>query len=271
MTDPHVTSKSPLVSAIICTRNRRDLVSRAIDSVLAQEGVRTEVVVVDDFSDDGTFDALNERYGNRIVLIRLDRNRRVAFATNRGFDKSSGDFIALLGDDDYWEDHGKLQKQLAVIEQSGPEVGVVGTWWSDRNDAGELIPRRPEEPANWAERLLEGGGIIGGSTALIPRSVWISVGGLDERMPRGTDSDLFRRIILSGYRGKIVAQDTTVIDVGHGLGRMTSNRGLREARRTAFAHSYLLWKYRSHYIRHPKALLVRIRYLIVTPIRAMLG
>jgi hypothetical protein len=90
-------------------------------------------------------------------------------------------------------------------------------------------------------------------------------------MPRGTDSDLFRRIILSGYSGKVVRQDTTVIDVGHGLGRMTSNRGFLEARRTAFAHSYLLWKYRSHYIRHPKALLVRIRGLIITPVRAILG
>jgi glycosyltransferase involved in cell wall biosynthesis len=261
----------PLVSVIICTHNRKDLVTRAIDSVFAQESVRTEVVVVDDCSQDVTFETLDQRYGERIVLVRLDENRRVAFATNRGFDNSSGDFIALLGDDDYWTDTRKLRKQLAVFERSDPDLGMVGTWWSDRNDAGELIPRRPEEPADWAERLLEGGGIIGGSTVLIPRSVWETVGGLDERMPRGTDSDLFRRIILTGHSGKIVQYDTTVIDVGHGLGRMTSNRGLREARRTAFAHSYLLWKYRSHYIRHPRALLVRIRYLVITPLRAILG
>lgn len=260
----------PLVSVIICTRNRRDLVPRAIDSVLGQEEANTEVIVVDDCSDDDTCDLLRSRYENRIKIIRLSVNRRVAYATNRGFAESEGEFIALLGDDDYWSDSRKLVKQLCAFERHGPELGVVGTWWSEKHRSGELRARRPDTPANWKERLLEGGGVICGSTPLIRRSAWIAVRGLDERMPRGTDSDLFRRIILAGYQGYVLREDTTVVDVGHGGNRMTTNSGAREAMRTAYAHAYLLWKYRWHYLENPRAMFVRLRSLIVTPVKALI-
>ncbi|MDJ0941611.1 MAG: glycosyltransferase family A protein [Woeseiaceae bacterium] len=258
------------MSVIICTRNRRDLVTRAIDSVLAQEDVATEIIVVDDCSDDDTATLLADRYGERVKLVCLDENRRVAFATNRGFAASSGDYIAMLGDDDYWSDPKKLRKQLDVFANSDTGLGVVGTWWSEQHASGERRSRQPEEPENWANQLLQGGGVICGSTPLISREAWTAAGGLDERMPRGTDSDLFRRIVLRGYEGSIVREDTTVVDVGHGLARMTTAGGFREARRTAYAHSYLLWKYRRDYLRHPRAMLVRLRSLLLTPLLAIL-
>ena len=260
----------PLISVIICTRNRRELVVRAIDSVLAQESVRTEIIVVDDCSEDDTYESLKACYRNRIVLVGLELNRRVAYATNRGFNESTGEFIALLGDDDYWNDSKKLDKQLAVFAASDTNLGVVGTWWTEKHQSGEQLAREPMEPDNWKERMLESGGVICGSTPLIRREAWIAAGGLDERMPRGTDSDLFRGIILAGYEAKIIQQNTTIVDVGHGLTRMTTNRGLREARRTAYAHAYLLWKYRRHYIRHRKAMLTRMRSLVLTPLIAII-
>jgi len=264
-----VNEQDALVSVIICTRNRSELVVRAIDSVLAQESVSTEIIVVDDFSEDDTYESLNERYRDRIILIRLETNRQVAYATNTGFDRSAGKFIALLGDDDYWSDSKKLQKQLAVFAASDTNLGVVGTWWTEKHQSGEKLPREPMEPDNWKERLLQSGGVICGSTPLIKRSAWIAAEGLDERMPRGTDSDLFRKIILAGYLGKIIQQSTTIVDVGHGLARMTTTRGWREAKRTAYAHAYLLWKYRRHYIRHPKAMFVRLKSLVLTPLIAI--
>lgn len=258
-----------LVSVIICTRDRASLVSRAIDSVLAQEGVNLEIIVVDDCSSDGTYEVLTKRYEHRIKVIRLDRNRRVAYATNKGFATSVGEYIALLGDDDYWIDSKKLAKQLSAFRDSADTIGVVGTWWQEKDGAGNVVLKEPKEPRNWQERLLLGGGVICGSTPLITREAWTTVGGLDERMPRGTDSDLFRRIVLAGYRAKIVAEHTTVVDVGHGLVRMTSARGLREAKRHALANGYLLWKYRKYYLRYPKALVVRVKALVLAPLRAI--
>jgi glycosyltransferase involved in cell wall biosynthesis len=264
-----VNDNDPIVSVIICTRNRKDLVVRAIDSVLAQESVKLEVIVVDDCSDDDTYEMLQKRYQDRIILLGLEENRRVAYATNRGFDMSNGNFIALLGDDDYWSDSRKLIKQLTEFDKAGPILGLIGTWWTEKHPSGQLTAREPEDPVEWKDRLLRGGGIISGSTALIRRDAWIAAGGLDERMPRGTDSDLFRGVIIAGYGGKVIREHTTVVDVGHGLARMTTARGFDEARRTAYAHAYLLWKYRKHYLQHPAAMLTRLRSLFLTPLIAI--
>lgn len=253
----------PLVSVIICSHNRRDLVPRAIDSALAQTSVDLEVIVVDDASTDGTSEALRKRFGDRIHLITLETNSRVAAATNIGFRASSGRYIALLGDDDYWADQDKISKQLAEFEAADSSLGVAGTWWTEAHSSGDMIRKEPLEPANWRVELLKGGSVICGSTPLIDREAWTRAGGLDEQLPRGTDSDLFRRIILQGFAGRILYEQTTVVDVGHGLTRMTANRGLKEGRKVAFVHAYLLWKYRRQYLQHPGALYTRAKSLLL--------
>lgn len=259
-----------LVSVIICTYNRAELVVRAINSVLAQQSVKLEIIVVDDCSSDDTYEILSNVFANQITLIRLNENRKVAYATNRGFELSTGEFIALLGDDDYWIEPNKLKKQLEVFKKSPATLGVVGTWWKEKKSSGEMVAMQPNEPKNWKERLLAGGGIICGSTPLIKREAWIAVDGLDERMPRGTDSDLFRRIILKDYTGNIIQEHTTVVDVGHGSLRMTTNSGFSEAKRHASVNGYLLWKYRGAYLLYPKAMFARVKILISAPIKAMI-
>lgn len=250
-----------LVSVIICTYNRAELVVRAINSVLAQQSVKLEIIVVDDCSSDDTYEILSNAFANQITLIRLNENRKVAYATNRGFELSTGEFIALLGDDDYWIEPNKLKKQLEVFKKFPPTLGVVGTWWKEKKSSGEMYAREPNEPKNWKERLLAGGGIICGSTPLIKREAWIAVDGLDERMPRGTDSDLFRRIILKDYTGNIIQKHTTVVDVGHGGTRMTTSTSIEGDWQIITASFYRLWKYRKNFIRHPKALGSRVKSL----------
>ena len=213
---------------------------------------------------------LRDRYGDAIKVVSLDVNRRVAFATNSGFAASNGSYIAMLGDDDYWTDRRKIAKQIAIFEGADEKLGVVGTWWSEHRATGETELRAPEPPEHWVDRLLQGGGIICGSTPLIRREAWQAVGGLDLRMPRGTDSDLFRGIVVAGYGAAVLREDTTTVDVGHGKKRMTTAGGFREARRTAYAHGYLLWKYRGQSIRHPRAMFVRLRSLVLAPLVAIL-
>lgn len=268
-TGPNMFVDTPLISVIICTRNRQQLVARAIESVMAQEAVKLEVIVVDDHSTDDTVSLLSDRFGDSIRLVCLPSNVKVAAATNLGFEASTGSLIALLGDDDHWTDVRKLAKQVELFKDVGERLGVVGTWWSEESASGSIVRRQPDEPVDWAARVLEGGSLICGSTALVSREAWIEVGGLDERMPRGTDSDLFRGVILSGYRGAILMDDTTMVDVGHGLGRMTTRRGWAEAKRIAWVHAYTIWKYRAEFVRRPRILSGRLRKLIILPIRAV--
>ena len=89
-----------VVSVIINNYNYGDFVSRAVESVLAQEGPAPEIVVVDDGSTDRSRSVL-EAYRGRVTLV-LQENAGQAAAINAGVSASSGDILCFLDSDDWW-------------------------------------------------------------------------------------------------------------------------------------------------------------------------
>src|ERR1044072_2376602 len=98
-----------LISVVIPTYRSGDFVSRAIDSALAQDGVRCEVVDIDDASPDDTAAVVEARYGSQagFRLVRLPKNGGPAAARNVGIGEARGDWIAMLDADDAI-DQGRL-------------------------------------------------------------------------------------------------------------------------------------------------------------------
>ncbi|MBQ3779484.1 MAG: glycosyltransferase family 2 protein, partial [Fibrobacter sp.] len=80
-------------SAVITTKNRRELLEKAICSVHSQTTGNVECIVVDDASSDGT----QERYENdpRIVYVRIDAkdSRGGNYARNQGLARATGEFV----------------------------------------------------------------------------------------------------------------------------------------------------------------------------------
>jgi glycosyltransferase involved in cell wall biosynthesis len=106
---------APAVSAVITTYNRLAVVPTAIDSALSQAGCEPEVIVVDDGSTDGSVAEIRRRYAAEPRLRVVTRaNGGPAAARNLGIDVASGEWIALLDSDDWWEP-GYLRSQLAVL------------------------------------------------------------------------------------------------------------------------------------------------------------
>ena len=113
----------PIVTAIIPTYNRAEIVGRAIDSVLAQTYPNIQLVVVDDGSTDATR-AVLAGYGDRIEPI-FQQNAGVGHARNAGIAAARGEFIAFLDSDDTW-DAWKIAAQVQAF-QTFPELSVVYT------------------------------------------------------------------------------------------------------------------------------------------------
>jgi glycosyltransferase involved in cell wall biosynthesis len=93
-------SATPDISVVIATYNRRKSLPRAIASVLAQEGVSFELIVVDDASSDGTGDELASIADARLRVIALAHNLGPSGARNRGLEAAQGEFVAFLDSDD---------------------------------------------------------------------------------------------------------------------------------------------------------------------------
>lgn len=114
-----------LVSAIITTHNRIELLKRAIDSVLNQTYKNIECIVIDDASDDGTEDYC--RSLSNIVYVRINKNESKGgnYARNLGIKMSNGKYVAFLDDDDYWLPK-KIELQVSLIELKGNKVVHCG-------------------------------------------------------------------------------------------------------------------------------------------------
>ena len=107
-----------LVSVIIPAHNCTQYIRQALDSALGQN-VPLEVIVIDDFSADD-LDSVMVPYlaDPRVRYLKNQKNLGVAQTRNRGIALARGSYVAFLDADDYWAE-GKLEKQLAKIDQTG--------------------------------------------------------------------------------------------------------------------------------------------------------
>lgn len=183
------------VSAIIPTYNRRDLVLRAIDCVLAQTRPVAQVIVVDDGSTDGTREALAARYGDRIEYV-WQPNAGVSAARNHGLSLARGRYLALLDSDDEWLP-AKTQRQVEWLE-ARPDYGMVLCDVLRVNADGSAIDRFRRR-----EQLPEDGHVLrwvlrnpalAPVSAMFRRAVYEKVGGFDASLRTAEDLDFHLRV-----------------------------------------------------------------------------
>jgi glycosyltransferase involved in cell wall biosynthesis len=114
MGDPSTTGY-PTVSVALTTFNRKELLSRALHSVLTQSLPPNEIIVCDDGSTDGTQQELAPEFPS-IVWLKQE-NKGVASARNLGIRHARGSWIALLDSDDEWKPE-KLELQLECMKRN---------------------------------------------------------------------------------------------------------------------------------------------------------
>ena len=126
-------SSPPLVSVVILTYNREDLLKETLRSVLSQTHEHLEILVIDNCSEYDIETSLKEFNDQRIVIHRHANGGLLAVNRNFGVSKAKGDFIAFCDDDDLWQPE-KITRQLKAFSVR-PEILVVGTNY-------EQFPRR---------------------------------------------------------------------------------------------------------------------------------
>lgn len=116
---------APLVSVVIPTYNRAELLRQTLRSVWAQTFQATEIVVVDDGSTDNTASVVNEmaEQGSPILYLPGPHENRLGKLRNRGVAATSGDWIAFLDSDDLWKPN-RLEAQIKALQRM-PDAGLA--------------------------------------------------------------------------------------------------------------------------------------------------
>lgn len=188
-------SQGPLVSVVMPTFNRANLIVRAIESVLHQAHTNIELLVVDDASGDDTANVMS-RYADdeRVRYIRREANGGAAATRNTGLQAASGDFIAFHDDDDEWL-YDRLSSQLRYFE-ADDDLALTSCAMLRYNSSEDqfVFPPRAMSQSADARRALARHLFAFTQTWLARRECLLALGGFDETLRVWDDWDLMFRL-----------------------------------------------------------------------------
>ncbi|MDT0636366.1 glycosyltransferase family 2 protein [Spectribacter hydrogenoxidans] len=220
----------PLVTVIIPTHNRRELLERAVGSVRRQTHRAMEIIVADDASSDGTADAVREWIAEdtRIRYVRREENIGAATIRNVALAVATGRYVCFLDDDDEW-----LPEKVATQIPLADRYSIVGCR-SRRVDGFEVLgvatARRRERQGSG--RLIEVGldDIFFNNGRLSPSCIMVTterlrqVGGFDENLVSSQGRDLFVRLVEAFGPAVLLDSYLAAHHQRHGLVRITTTR-----------------------------------------------
>lgn len=198
-----------LISVIIPTYNRRELLKNAIESVLNQKNVNFELIVVDDGSTDGTKEIV-KKYPLKYIY---QENKGPSSARNKGILNSNGNFISFLDSDDLWAED-KLQLQMRFFKEN-KDFLIVHTdeKWIKNKKVLKQKEKHKKGGGDQFERSLQLC-VISPSSVMIKKELFEKVGLFDENFPACEDYEFWLRV-TSKFKIGFIEKELVIKRGGH--------------------------------------------------------
>jgi glycosyltransferase involved in cell wall biosynthesis len=257
-------SVNTMVSVIIPTYNRPQLLEETLTSVKNQSFQKWECIVVNDGKDERTEKMVRKimEEDNRFRFFQRPGNfkKGACGCRNFGFMKSSGKYIQWLDDDDLLS-RDKLEKQVHYLEEKGSQNYFVTCDWDYLWPGKKFNPIRivDEEyirPKDFFNRIRSKMSFIPPHCYLTPRCMILSAGLWNSDLLINQDAEFFTRILINSERLYHV-ENCHVLYRTHDMGRISERGGnevfdsLINSFRLIYAHlasqnfesdSYFKWK-----------------------------
>jgi glycosyltransferase involved in cell wall biosynthesis len=184
-----------LVSVIIPCYNAAPYIAASVQSALNQCDVPVEVIVVDDGSQDGSWELLDP-FGPAVRRVR-QANGGPAKARNCGARLARGEWLAFLDADDEW----LPEKLAAQLRAAGDDAGLVYTDRYNVGDCSRVNGRQSDGVRQWEGDVFEpllAQNFITTSSVILRRDWYERLGGFEERLVGAEDWDLWLRYAAEG-------------------------------------------------------------------------
>jgi glycosyltransferase involved in cell wall biosynthesis len=209
------TAARPLVTCIIPTKNRPQLVSRAIKSVLRQSYEKIEIIVIDDSTNTDTRQTLAE-FGSKIIYIKNDLSKGAPYSRNIGLREAKGEIISFLDDDDIWVQQ-KIESQLKLI----PRYPIISCNYTTLINRKKNYIRRPEL-VTYESMLYYN--YLGSCSCVMVAADAIVGCFFDENITLGQDWDMWLSIMKKNGIKQAANVDRYLVDYNSGEHSRISNR-----------------------------------------------
>lgn len=183
------------VSVIMPCFNGESFVAEAIESVLAQTYSDVELIIVDDGSTDQSV-AVIRRFGDAVRLF-TQANQGPSAARNKGLRAATGEFIAYLDADDYWEPHF-IESMISALSSSEAVLAYCG-WQNVMPNGKSPPPFIPPDYENEGKRvaLLSNASLWPIHATLTRHDALLEIGGFNEDLPVCEDYDMWLRLTFN--------------------------------------------------------------------------
>lgn len=199
----------PLVSILIPSYNHEKYVDDCMKSILAQSYDNLEVIIIDDCSQDKTYEKLlawKERLQKKtqnVSIVRNEQNIGVTKTLNKMLRKCQGKYIKTIASDDFFLPNGICD--MVDFFENHPECGLIfangiignrDTHYPVENEKEYALyyQMRPELTGNLIEKMYENNFIFAPGQ-MFSREVYVQIGGFDEEIAI-EDWDYYMRIVM---------------------------------------------------------------------------
>ena len=197
-----------MISVIIPSYNHEKYIGRCIQSVLNQTFQDFELIIIDDASEDKSWEIINSFSDDRICSHKLSCNHGSYYSQNMGIELAKYDYISILNSDDYYFEN-RLDRCFSFIERQ--DVDFVGTnielidsydvvitenWWTKSFD---LQKRLLKHYNNWFRSLFAGNIFMTTSNFFFRKRIFHEIGGFNN-FKYVLDYDFALRSLFAGVK-----------------------------------------------------------------------
>lgn len=196
-----MTEQTPKFSIVIPNYNYVRFLKQAIESVQAQTFSSWQLIVVDNFSTDGSSDLVSSIEDDRIQLVKFANGGSIAAARNRGAEIAVGDYLAFLDSDDYWSPN-KLEECFRVLEAGADFVYHHLSIEGPKNTFGASFVKARKLKGVALRDLLVNGNAVATSSVVLRTSLFRAFGGMNPstELLGVEDYDAWLRVADSGAK-----------------------------------------------------------------------
>lgn len=212
----------PLIAILIPAFNAEEWIADSLRSALEQTWDRTEIIVVDDGSQDRTL-AIASQFASRHVVVVTQQNQGAAAARNKALSLSQGDYIQWLDADDLLAPD-KIARQVDVLAEIGTRTLLSSEWgrFLYRPTHAHFEPTAlwcDLTPVEWLIRKMSQNLYMQTATWLVSRELTEAAGPWNTELLGDDDGEYFCRVLIESDGVRFVPQAKV-------LYRMTGTRRL---------------------------------------------
>lgn len=207
------------VSIITVVFNNVHTIRQAIESVLSQDYLDLEYIVVDGASSDGTVEIVQE-YRDKLICIS-EKDRGLYDAMNKGIRLATGDIVGVLNGDDFFYDKGIISEIVKNFNSSNLDAIIGDVIFVDKDNTSRTIRRYSSK--RWRPSKLAWGFMPPHPSFFVRRTYFEKYGYYKTDYKIAADYELMiRMFLIHKLRWKYLSLVSTKMRTGG-----TSTRGIK--------------------------------------------